>query len=270
MMKSNQAMEVTTIDRGRLDQLESTISKNMKAFYEIGTALKEIRDSRLYKTVLGFDTFEDYCRERWDMSRIHGHRLIESAQVHENLLPTGNIQPTSERQVRPLTKLSTLLQIEAWTKSVETAPDGRVTARHISGVVNDLLDGGQKEKSKKKAQDGERIDDSFKTALKTLEKAVLAAKRDKYKTIPKEDILGNLDALKNMVALTPRTTKRQTELQQFFFQVDEDITRRAAFHVENIKIGDQMRIGDKLTTRGKILKLKGGKVLDVRVVVEKR
>ena len=103
-----------------------------------------------------------------------------------------------------------------------------------------------------------------------MEKAIRAAKRDKYKTIPKESIIGDLDALRNMVALTPRTTKRQTELQQFFFQVDEDITRRAAFHVENIKIGDQMRIGDKLTTRGKILKLKGGKVLDVRVVVEKR
>jgi len=110
----------------------------------------------------------------------------------------------------------------------------------------------------------------FKEALKAMEKAIRAAKRDKYKTIPKKDILGNLNALKNMVALTPRTTKRQTELQQFFFQVDEDITKRAAFHVENIKIGDQMRVGDKLTTRGKILKLKGGKVLDVRVVVEKR
>jgi len=139
-----------------------------------------------------------------------------------------------------------------------------------SGVVNDLLDGGQKEKSKRKVQNEEQIDDSFETTVKTLEKAIRAAKRSKYESISKEAILEDIDALRNIVALTPRTTKRQTELQQSFFQVDEDLTNRAAFHVENIKIGDQMRVGDKLTSRGKVLTLKGGKVLDVRVVVEKK
>ena len=53
------------------------------------------------------------------MSRIHAFRMIQSSEVCKNLLPMGNIQPTSERQARPLTRLSAPLQIEAWEKVVE-------------------------------------------------------------------------------------------------------------------------------------------------------
>ena len=58
-------------------------------------------------------TLEDYCRERWGMSRVHAHRQIEAAKVASNLLPTGNI-PTTERQARPLVGLPVSVQGEAW------------------------------------------------------------------------------------------------------------------------------------------------------------
>ena len=48
--------------------------------------------------------FESYCRERWSLSRIHAHRLIDAATVSQNLLPTGN-KPTHESQLRPLAAL---------------------------------------------------------------------------------------------------------------------------------------------------------------------
>jgi hypothetical protein len=60
--------------------------------------------------VMEHGTFEEYCRERWGMSRIHAYRLIESAAVVGNLLPIGTSLPTTESQARPLTTLPDDLQ----------------------------------------------------------------------------------------------------------------------------------------------------------------
>lgn len=80
----------------------------------MGTALLEIRDSRLYRET--HSTFENYCRDRWGMNRRYANRIIEAAVVVENLGPigpklpsTGTDQlvslPTHESQARPLAKL---------------------------------------------------------------------------------------------------------------------------------------------------------------------
>lgn len=65
----------------------------------------KIRDSKLYRV---YGTFEQYCRERWNITRIHAFRLIEASEVVKNveMLPIGNnILPRTESQARPLTKL---------------------------------------------------------------------------------------------------------------------------------------------------------------------
>ena len=143
--------DLTVTENQRFKQLEDIVSKNLRTFYEVGTALQEIRDSRLYRNT--HETFEDYCRDRWDMSRIHAHRKIESKIVCDNLLPMGNIQPVNERQTRPLTRLPEPLQIEAWKKAVETAPEGKVTAKHIEAVVVQVTkdEGGEKKQKKTKS-----------------------------------------------------------------------------------------------------------------------
>lgn len=94
---------ITDIVTTRLMECERVIERGLNTFVEVGAALLEIRDNRLYSD--GYNTFEHYCRERWGMSRIHAHRLIEAADVTNNLLPMGNILPTSERQARPLAGL---------------------------------------------------------------------------------------------------------------------------------------------------------------------
>ena len=102
-----------------------------------GNALLEIRDSRLYRTSYG--TFEDYCREKWQMSRIHAHRMIEAATVMDNLLPIGNIAPATESQARPLVSLPPEAQREVWAAAVETAPNGKVTARRCEKTALQCL-----------------------------------------------------------------------------------------------------------------------------------
>jgi hypothetical protein len=104
--------------------------------FKVGNALLEIRDSELYRQ--DFKTFEDYCRQRWKMSRFYAHRLIDASEVFNNLLPIGNVAdqyecpyrgavgkhickyaPTHESQVRPLSKLEPEEQREAWKIATE-------------------------------------------------------------------------------------------------------------------------------------------------------
>ena len=91
----------------------------MGAFYEIGCALLKIRDSRLYRDTHG--TFEEYCRDRWDMGRDYADRIISSSNIVA-LLNADNCQqiPTNEAQARPLTKLEPEQQKEAWEMVLPT------------------------------------------------------------------------------------------------------------------------------------------------------
>jgi len=88
----------------RLQRLEDVIERGLKTFLEVGQALAEIRDQRLYKA--HYTTFDQYLRERWRqrLSRSYASRLIQAAQVVA-LLPVGN-RPTTERVARELVPLA--------------------------------------------------------------------------------------------------------------------------------------------------------------------
>lgn len=130
---------VIAINTARLDELEAVIQKNIGAFYEVGRALMEIRDSGLYRDVMGYDTFEAYCKERWDMSRRHAYRLMESFSVVDAIKCDQLVTPATESQTRPLARLEPDQQRTAWQRAVETAPEGKVTAAHVSKVVKELM-----------------------------------------------------------------------------------------------------------------------------------
>jgi hypothetical protein len=128
-------MNLPTDPEKRFSQLEKVIEKGMNHFVEVGTALMIIRDEKLYKDT--FRTFKEYCKERWGFSRIQAYRLIKAYNVSGNLLPMGN-KPTSERQLRPLTHLEPEQQKQVWNQAVKTAPNGKVTARHVEKVIDEL------------------------------------------------------------------------------------------------------------------------------------
>ncbi len=127
---------LTVIESTRLEALEATIAKGMQTFVDVGSALLEIRDSRLYRREFG--TFEEYCRDRWGMERRHAYRLIDAAQVVSNVSHGTQIEPENERQIRPLTSLEPELQREAWQRAIDTAPDGKITAAHVQNVVDEI------------------------------------------------------------------------------------------------------------------------------------
>lgn len=130
---------LTTQEEGVLSRLENLIEQGLRTFYEVGCALAVIRTKRLYRSTHG--SFEDYCRERWGMSRVHAHRLISSSEVVTNLLPTGNTLPSNERQVRPLAKLPPAEQREVWQRVLSTAMDGEVTTADVEAEANHQAQG---------------------------------------------------------------------------------------------------------------------------------
>jgi hypothetical protein len=89
------------LERTRLAELEQVVDRGLQTFLEVGQALREIRDSRLYRE--DYSTFEAYLDERWGMSRSRGYRLIDAAAVAELVSPMGDIP--NERQARELVPL---------------------------------------------------------------------------------------------------------------------------------------------------------------------
>ena len=116
-----------------LESLESTVQRGLRAFWEIGQALRILRDKRLYRQC--YDTFEEYCINRWEMSRRSAYYLIDAAAVYENVNHGSQILPANERQARPLTALTPSEQQKVWQQAVSTAPNGKITATHIIQVV---------------------------------------------------------------------------------------------------------------------------------------
>ncbi|PSB06981.1 hypothetical protein C7B62_21290 [Pleurocapsa sp. CCALA 161] len=128
-----------------------------RAFYEAGMALMELRDRRLYRST--HNTFEEYCRDRFDYTRRRPYQLIEAAQIYDNLIEKcakflhirashlGSPQvldmpvlPTKEGQVQPLSQLERESQPLAWETAVEEAGGKVPTGRIVKNVVRRIKD----------------------------------------------------------------------------------------------------------------------------------
>lgn len=70
----------------RLDELEAVIQRGFETFVEVGNALAEIRDNKLYRKWYG--TFDEYCRERWGFKKGYANYQIKAAKTFGNLVTT--------------------------------------------------------------------------------------------------------------------------------------------------------------------------------------
>ncbi len=98
-------------DLADFEKLETIISKGQKTFVEVGTALCEIRDRRLYRK--DFISFEGYCQTRWGWSRQRSSQLIGASQLMEKLPPTLAASVENERDARALLPLEPKEQKQA-------------------------------------------------------------------------------------------------------------------------------------------------------------
>lgn len=135
--------ELTKDEEQERHRLERKVER---AFHEAGTALRELRDKRLYRST--HKTFEAYCRDRFGFNRAHPYRLIDAAVVIDNLSSANQadnlspnrrqIMPTKIEQVRSLVALEPEKQQQVWQEAVEQA-DGKVpSGRIVKGIVERL------------------------------------------------------------------------------------------------------------------------------------
>lgn len=125
----------------KLTTLETTIAEGMETFIDVGNALKQIRDERLYRD--GYKTFEEYTKERWGWNRAHAHRMIQAAAVEENIsLQIGDTaKPKTESHYREVAKAPADKQaavVEAAAAKAE-AEDRKPTAKDYREAVAEVV-----------------------------------------------------------------------------------------------------------------------------------
>ena len=171
-----------------LSDFISLINHERAKYYEIGIAIKEIREKRLY--LEEEDNFDIFCRKHLGMARIQAHRYMAAARVVENLLPIGNI-PLNESQARPLVNLTREEQILVFQYALDQAKieNRKVTTKDILAGILIL---GLKPEPKEAAKGALTLSLTMKEACENFYSALLKIRKTGFKTSPKRAILSQL------------------------------------------------------------------------------
>jgi hypothetical protein len=134
-------------EASRLIDLEKIIEAGRETFVHVGLALQEIKDNRLWR--FKWQSFEDYCLQRFDFGRRRANQMIAAAEIHSDLSrqisssgsgSASDSLPTTESQIRPLAALAPERRLEAWKKVAKIAADRPITAKDVREVVDSQLD----------------------------------------------------------------------------------------------------------------------------------
>lgn len=125
---------LTDAEYADLETLETTISKGLDTFVEVGNALAEIRDRKLYRQYHA--TFAAYCTEQWEIGKSQAYRLIEAAAVVDDLSRARDVPlPTSARQAEELAKVAPDKRADVMK---EATKDGPATAPKVKAAGAEL------------------------------------------------------------------------------------------------------------------------------------
>lgn len=127
--------ELTEIERDQLAKLEARIDKAQRLFLEIGHALAEINETRLYRET--HRTFEEYTMSRFGWKRGHAYNLIAAYETADNLKTGGLPAPANEYQVRPLMSLPADQQCAVWDRATR-ATGGKITHKAVKAAVAEV------------------------------------------------------------------------------------------------------------------------------------
>ena len=144
---ADSAIDVSSLDKDGLDRfIQERGEAICHAGAEIGSALKLYRDKLFFKPE--FNTFEEYCQERWNFKRSHAHTLIKNSEVRANitqyvnkLIESGEMStivdaytmlPAIESHYTALSTAASEYQGELWIKVNSELPEGeQLTAQKI-------------------------------------------------------------------------------------------------------------------------------------------
>ena len=157
--------------------MEKVVKDGWLNFLEVGHALIEIQRENLYRD---YGTFEQYCRDRLNISRPYAYSMIGSAEVYDDLSANADIKqkPLNEFQIRSLIPVPKEKRVLAWKEVVRKADGKTITAklvREVSAPFRTKRTGKKIKAVKKAAVPGLNL----KPALKLLARAEKAADQNK-------------------------------------------------------------------------------------------
>jgi hypothetical protein len=133
------AEQLTEEQEFLLKKCENIIRIGLGTFVEVGLALKEIQDQRLYRRTDA--TFEDYLQRTIGLSRPYAYNLIESAKLMRELRNHPELDrsllPKNEAQARELARVEPAKRLEVWKKVVDVAAGLPFTAKLIREVARE-------------------------------------------------------------------------------------------------------------------------------------
>lgn len=154
-------------DRERLEQLEHAITSGLAVFIEVGRALSEIHERRLYK--IEYRSFEAYLAERWNLSQSRGRKLVYGARVADVLEAAGEHPSGSDNALQQFSMILHRDGPEAVVQAFrEVAPDGKLPSGPETRAK--LASAGFADRPERD------VTDQMQTWIRQLEKAVVAFK----------------------------------------------------------------------------------------------
>lgn len=129
-------------ERDNFRELEAIVAKGIKSFIVVGNALKEIRDSKLYRE--HYKTFEKYVSERWKINRQRAYQLIEAAEAKSNLSKILDKNKTAdaintESQLRELKDVPSESIEAVVSKAAALAGEDKITASDLKQARQEVL-----------------------------------------------------------------------------------------------------------------------------------
>lgn len=122
-----------------LRTLERIIDATQESARQHWAAWLTIRERKLYKAG-GYQSWDDYCKDRWQLDRSTVNKNITAAKTFDELSgkisPAGAVVPDSH--VRVLAHFPQELQVEIYEQAKRTAP-GQLTAEWIEKTANRMM-----------------------------------------------------------------------------------------------------------------------------------
>ncbi|MDD5722681.1 MAG: hypothetical protein PHY29_02950 [Syntrophales bacterium] len=149
---------------------------------------------------LGYNNWRDCATGEFTVKQAHLYRELMAARVEQNISPIGEkpeVGKIPESHLRPLSGMNPDQQREVYQEAVNTAPDGKVTARHVQETVERMSD--HKRPARLMPKETEKVSVMFKVAFDNMVSVIKNEKALKWKDTSKADALKYVQILADII-----------------------------------------------------------------------
>lgn len=129
--------KLDVLERREFSTMVAEIHSHLNDRLRVGQMLIAIRDRKLYRE--SHKTFEAFVRDEFGLKRQRAYELITASTVTKQLsenADTSTIAVPKESHAAELAKCPPAERPRVWQEAVASAPAGKVTAKHVSDVIN--------------------------------------------------------------------------------------------------------------------------------------